>query len=282
MEEIHREAAVFEVIAEDVGVVVELGRGDALLFLELVHGGELVAQARRGFELLGFGSGHHARGEGALQFRVAALEKELRVADGLLVGLGRGEAFDAGSQAAVNVVLQAGAGMVAREIDLATGQQKAAVNELDYAIGEVAGKVGAVICGAVFSETSSDEDLGKAIREGELDVGVGLVVAQQDVETWLALLDEVVFEGEGLVLVGHEDVFEIDGLAHQRAGFGVGLRGFKQVGAHARAEVVGLAHIDHFALGVLVEIHAGLGGQGADFFVEIHEKRPAREVQFLG
>ena len=50
MEEIHGQAAVLEVVAENVGVIIELGGGDALLFLELVHGGELVAQARGGFE----------------------------------------------------------------------------------------------------------------------------------------------------------------------------------------------------------------------------------------
>ncbi len=148
VEEIHSQAAVLEVIAEDVGVVVELGGGDALLFLELVHGGELVAQARGGFELLGLGGGHHARGEGALQLGVAALEKKLRVADGLLVGLGSGEALDAGAEAAMNVVLQAGARVVAREIDLATGQQEAAMDELHHAVGEVAGEVRAVIGGS--------------------------------------------------------------------------------------------------------------------------------------
>ena len=276
MEEIDGEAAVLEVIAEDVGVVVELGCGDALLFLELVHGGELIAQARGGFELLGFGGGHHARGERALQLGVAAFEKKLRIADGVFVGLGGGESLDAGAEAAVNVVLQAGAGMIAREIDLATGQQKAAMNEFDHAVGEVAGKVRAVIGRAVLAQAARDEDLGKAVGECELDVGVGLVVAQQDVESRLALLDEIVFEREGLVLVGDENVFEIDGLAHERAGFGVGLRGLEQIGAHARAEIVGLAHVDDFALGVLVEIHAGLGGQGADFLVEIHEEGPVR------
>ena len=151
MEEIYGQAAVLKVVAEDVGVVVLLGCGDALFLLELVHGGELVAEARGGFELLGFGGGHHARGERALQFGVAAFEKKLRVADGVLVGVGGSESLDAGPEAAVNVVLQAGAGMVAREIDFATGQEKAAVDELDHAIGEVAGKVRAVIGRAVFS-----------------------------------------------------------------------------------------------------------------------------------
>ncbi len=108
----------------------------------------------------------------------------------------------------MDVVLQAGAGMVAREIDLATGNEKAAMDELDDAIGEVTGKVGAVVGGAVFAQAARDEDLGEAIGERELDVGVGLVVAQQDVEAGLALLDEVVFKREGLMLVGDEDVFE--------------------------------------------------------------------------
>ena len=201
---------------------------------------------------------------------MAAFEEELRVADGLRVDLGRGESFDAGAEAAMNVVLQAGAGMVAREIDLAAGEEKAAMDEFDDAVGEIAGKVRAVVGGAVLAQAAGDEDFGEAVGEGELDVGVGLVVAQQDVEARLALLDEVVFEGERFVLVGDEDVVDVDGLAHERAGFGVGLRGFKQVGADAGAQVLGLADVDDLALGVLVEVHAGLGGEGADFLVEIH------------
>ena len=205
VEKIDGEAAVFKVIAEDVGIIVEFDSGDALLLLELVHGGELIAQARGGLELLGFGGSHHARGEGALQLGVAAFEKQLRVADGLLVGFGRGEAFNAGTEAAMNVVLQAGARMIAREIDFATGQEKTAMDELDHAIGEVAGEVRAVISRAVFAQAARDEDFGEAVGEGELDVGVGLVVAQQNVEARLALLDEIVFEREGFVLVGDED-----------------------------------------------------------------------------
>ena len=57
VEEIDGEAAVFKVIAEDVGVVALFGGGDALLFLELVDGGELIAEAGGGFVLFGFGGG---------------------------------------------------------------------------------------------------------------------------------------------------------------------------------------------------------------------------------
>jgi hypothetical protein len=147
----------------------------------------------------------------------------LCVADGLGVGLGGGEAFDAGAEAAVDVVLETGAGMVAREIDLATGNEKAAMDELDDAVSEVAGKVRAVVGRTVFAQATRDEDFGIAVGEGELDVGVGLVVAEQDVEARMALLDEVVFEREGFVFIGYKDVVEVNGLAHEGAGFCVGL-----------------------------------------------------------
>ncbi len=192
VEEVDGEGAVFEVISEDVSVVAELGGGDALFLLELVDSGDLVAEAGGGLELLGFGGGHHARGEGALELGMAALKEELRIAHGLLVGLGRGETFDAGAQAAMDVVLKACAGVVAGEINLATGQQKAAVDEFYNAIGEIAGEIRAVVGGAVLAQAAGDEDFGVTVGEGELDIGVGFVVAEEDVEAGLALLDEVV------------------------------------------------------------------------------------------
>jgi hypothetical protein len=150
--------------------------------------------------------------------------------------------------------------MVAREVDLAGGDEEAAVDEVDEAVGQVAGEVGAEVGGTIAAQAAGDEDLGVAVGEGELDVGVGLVIAQEDIEAWLALLDEVVFEGKGLVLVGDDDVIDVDGLAHERAGLGVGLRSFEEVRADARAQVFGLADVDDLALGVFVEVAAGRGG----------------------
>ena len=72
------------------------------------------------------------------------------------------------------------------------------------------------------------------------------------------------------MLVGHRDVVHVDRLAHQGAGFGIGLRRFEEVGAHPGAEVLGFADVDHLALGVLVEVAAGRSGQGADFCQQIH------------
>jgi len=198
--------------------------------------------------------------EGFVEVGGAAFEEESRVVDGLGVGFAGGEVLDAGAEAAADVVLETRAGVVAGEIDLAAGQKEAAMDEVDDAVGEVAGEVGSVIGAAVAAQTAGDENFGPAVAEGELYIRIGFVVAEEDVEAGLALLDEVVFEGEGFVLVVNEDVVDVDGGLHEGAGFGVGLGGFEEVGTDAGAKVFGLADVDDLAVGVLIEVHAGPGG----------------------
>ncbi len=114
-----------------------------------------------------------------------------------------------------------------------------------------------------------------AVAQRELDVGVGLIVTEQNVEARLALLDEVVFQRERFPLVCDENVLEIDGLAHEGTGFCVGLVGGKKIGPHARAQVFCLSDVDHLAFGVLVEVTAGAGRECAYFVVQIHGKLPS-------
>ena len=86
----------------------------------------------------------------------------------------------------------------------------------------------------------------------------------------LRLLDEVVFERQRFLVVGDDDVVDVDRLAHQRPGLRVGPAALMEVGGNPAAQVFGLPDVDDLALGVLVEVHAGLGGDGADFLEEIH------------
>jgi hypothetical protein len=105
MEEVDGQRAVLKVVAEDIGVVTLLGGGNALLFLELMDGGDLVAEAGGGLKLLGLGGGGHADGQSAFQFGGAALKEELRVFDSICVERGSGEALNAGAETAMDVVL---------------------------------------------------------------------------------------------------------------------------------------------------------------------------------
>jgi hypothetical protein len=96
-------------------------------------------------------------------------------------------------------------------------------------------------------------------------VRISLVIAQQDVEARLALLDEIIFESQRFFVVAHDDVIDVDRLAHQRSGLRVLPPPFVKVAAHAAAQVLRLANVYDFALGILIQIHAGIGRDGANF-----------------
>ena len=144
------------------------------------------------------------------------------------------------------------------------------MDEIDDAIRKVGREVRAVILASVLAQPASDVHPGPALAERELDVGVGLIVAQQDVETWLALLDQVVFERKRFLVVGDDDVLDVDGFANERAGLSVFPAAFVEIAGHAAAEILRLAHIDHVAFGILVEVHAGFGGNGPNFRQQVH------------
>ena len=126
------------------------------------------------------------------------------------------------------------------------------MDEIGDAIGERSREIRAEVEGAIFTEASRDINTRIAFADGELYVRVTLVVTKKDVVARLLLLDEVVFEGEGLALVVDDDVFYIDGLAKQGTGLGVGHGGFDEVRAYPGSKALGLADINDLPLGVLI------------------------------
>ena len=133
------------------------------------------------------------------------------------------------------------------------------VDEVDDAIGEIRWKIWTVIDGTIAPQPARHVDARVALGRRELDVGIALVVAQQNVIARLLLLDEVVFERQRFAFVGDGDVLDIDCLAKQAAGLGIFGGAVEEVGAHPGAQVLGLADVNDLALGVLVEIYAGIG-----------------------
>ncbi len=112
MEEIYGQYLIFVVIAEDVGVVA-FGGGYALLLLQLLDGGDEVSIAGGALELLRFGGFGHAVAQRFDEVGLTAFEEELHVAHGFAVNLGGGQVFHARTEAALDVVLQAGTRMSA-------------------------------------------------------------------------------------------------------------------------------------------------------------------------
>lgn len=174
------------------------------------------------------------------------IEEETDLADRVREDFGCGEIFDAGAEAAVDVELKARSGVVAGEVDFAGGDEEVAVDEVDEAVGEVAGEVGSEVGGTILFEAAGDVDAGEAFG-GEFDVGIGFVVAEENVVTGLVLLDQVVFKREGLFVVVAEDVVEVAGLRDEGAGLGFGEAVFVEVGADAGAKRTRFSYVDNLA-----------------------------------
>jgi hypothetical protein len=198
----------------------------------------------------------HADAEFLGEIAVTAFEEQARVANGLGIFLLSDKTFDAGSQAAMDVVLEARLRVETREIHLAGRNQKIPVDEMNQPVGEVGREVGAVIGGPILSQAASDEDFGMSVL-GELDIGITLIVAKEDIETGLVLLDQVVLKSERLLFVFDEDVIDILGFGDEGTGFGVSEVIDREVAADAVAEDLGLAHVDDAGVAVLIKIDTG-------------------------
>ena len=67
------------------------------------------------------------------------------------------------------------------------------MDQVDDSVGQIGREVRPVISAAIFAQTPSHVDARPALAKGELYVRVSLVVAQQNVESRLALLDQIIF-----------------------------------------------------------------------------------------
>ena len=269
MEQVHRQHAVLVVIAEHVGIV-PLGRGDALALLQLLDGRNKITISGRALILLPSRSLLHARVQRTAQVGGPSLQKQLHVAHRLLVELRRGQILHTRSQAALNVVLQARPRMKTGQVDLARRNQKIAVDQIDDPVCQVGREIRTVVRAPVLAQSPGHVDPRPALAQRQLHVGVSLVIPQQDVEARLALLDQIVFQRQRLFVVRDDDVIHIDCLAHQGPRLGVLPTPFVKVAGYAAAQILRLPHVNHIALGVLVQIHSGFGGNGADFGEKIH------------
>ena len=101
-------------------------------------------------------------------------------------------------------------------------------------------------------------DCGERITFGDGDERVRFIILEVGVEPWGMLVDKVLLEHQGLMLVAHHDILErADLLDEQRD-----LRTLVleiDILAHARTKLLGLADVDDLPVLVFPQIHAGEG-----------------------
>ncbi len=107
---------------------------------------------------------------------------------------------------------------------------------------------------------------GPGLVDGHLQVGIALIVAEDDVVTGTILLDQGGLQQERLLFGGGEDGFDRGGPGEQGLGLGLPGAGGVAVGGQAGPEVDRLADVEDFALPVPHQVNPGGAGNGLQKF----------------
>ena len=113
------------------------------------------------------------------------------------------------------------------------------------------------------SDLPAEIDAGKAVPDGQLEIGEALVVLEPQIEFRLMLLDEVVLEEGGLALRAGQNVIDVGRFGQDVADLEVVRR--LEIRPDAVPEEARFADVNDLAGGVLEKIDAGLLGKGGDF-----------------
>ena len=88
-----------------------------------------------------------------------------------------------------------------------------AVDQIHDAVRQIGREVGPVVGAAVLAQAPGYVNPRVALSQGQLDIRIGLIISQQDVEARLFLLDKVVLKRKSLFIVVNDDVVNVGGLS---------------------------------------------------------------------
>ena len=103
----------------------------------------------------------------------------------------------------------------------------------------------------------------KSVIGRDVDIGKALVVTQDDIESRLVALDQIVFENDRLVVRVRDGHLDARNLPHHRGRLDVGVAAL-EVARYAFLEIPGLADVNHLAARIEHPVDAGAVGQAAD------------------
>ena len=242
-----------------------------------LHGAQAVAQQGCALKLQFLGSLVHLFGQFLFQLFRIALEQGDRLIDQRVVFC-RADLARTRCTAPPEVLVQAGPILadVAREHARAGFEVQRLADRVDRAARGHAARVRPKVARSIVPRLGDNGERRVGRIRVQPDIGIALVVLEQDVVFGLVFFNHRVLKHERFELgFGHNDIEIID-MADQLARFGAqAFRRLKIVG-NAVAQQLGLADVDHLAGLVLVQVYARLHGQTAHALFQLFSCRGDR------
>ncbi len=270
--QVHTRAPALHFDGQDVHVLV----GQCVHRLFVQHAGQrrhLVAQLGGLFKFELLGMRHHTCAQCVQHLLCLAAQKLLRTGHVLPIRLGADQVH-AGAGAALDLVQQAGPRAIVEHRVLTGAQAEHLLQQQDGFLHPPGiGKRPEVVV-ALFRRAPVVRHTRKHLRArhpragcaaaGDLEVGVTLVIPEQDVVLRVLRLDEVVFQQQRLGLGAHHRGLHPHDLADHVADTRAAM-GLLEVVGHPLLEVACLAHIQQLAVRIKVAVHPRQRGQGRHF-----------------
>ena len=216
---------------------------------------DLLAQPRRGLEIQRLGRRLHLADQPVDELLVAAFEQFHRILHVARIVRLADEA-DTGRRASLDLVLQAGPRAVLEEA-VATVAQLEQTHERVLCLLDCTGTgERAEIMPFPLLSAAVIYHPRVVVIAGDHEVGITLVIPQVDVVTRPVALDQRGFKQQRLVFRMRDRDLDIRHLVEHGLGLGVARRA-QEIAGHPLLQVLGLADIEHVALGVVHAVHAG-------------------------
>ncbi|MNI26158.1 hypothetical protein D3C73_798450 [compost metagenome] len=243
---------------EDVGLGHAVGV-DAVLHGDGRQGADAVAHPGGGLEVEVVGGRLHLLRQAGDDGARLAAQEGLGLVDQFAVVLQRDQAGARG-RAALDLMQHAGAGAGLVDAVRAGPQQEGLLQGVQRVVDRPGRGEGAEIVAGHGVGAAMLAHLGRAVVAADHQFGEGLVVAQQDVEARLQLLDEVGFEQQGLGLGRRDHQLHRAGQRHHQAD-ALGVETPLRVLDNPLLQRLGLADIEAGAVLAVHPIDAGLVGR---------------------
>ncbi|MNS77091.1 hypothetical protein D3C72_1106650 [compost metagenome] len=231
----------------------------ALLVLNPAQQRNLVPQLGRSLELQIDRRFFHPGRQLVSQRAAASFKKHHRVAHVFGVHLGFHQP-DAGCLAAFDLVLQARTGAVLVIAVFALTNEKRLLQQAQTFADRAGAGVRTEILALGLFRTAMNAQARK-LSVGEKDIGVGFVVAQQDVIGRAPFLDQRLLKQQGFGFVGGDRRLDLGDTRYQCGGLG-GKPGLAKVTRQAILEVLRLADVKQPRFAVEHAVHAGAPADG--------------------
>ena len=231
---------------------------DELLFLDRAQGHDLIAQHRRHLVALRLRRRLHGRFQTLQHLLFLAFQEQPRLLHVLKIAFIPDQA-NAGRGAALDLVEQARTGPVVENAVLAGAQPEHFLKQL-HAFPHRAGigerpKIPVLLVGRAAKIPQP-----RVAVAAQHNVGIGFVVAEQNVVARRQRLDQVVFQQQRLAFGARDGGLDLDDLRHHQPG-ARRQRGFLEVGGNPLPEIARLADVDHLAARVKHAVHPRKMGQ---------------------